>query len=111
MISRRRQVYEPTQCPPLPPEPDSDLNKSIPKQPTNKQTMKIESYNHLLVLALTLWGANSIGTTEPDGTPDPTIPPGFFAADGEINDPTIPSPAPEFLAPPDGTPNISSKSI
>lgn len=77
----------------------------------NKQIMSLKASNYLLVLALTLLGVKSIGTTEPDGTPDPTIPPGFFAADGEINDPTIPNPAPEFPAPPDGTPNISSKSI
>ena len=73
--------------------------------------MKMEASIHFLVLALTLWGVKSIGTTEPDGTPDPTIPPGLFAADGEIDDPTIPNPAPEFPAPSNGTPNISSKSI
>ncbi len=73
--------------------------------------MKIEASNHLLVLALILWGVKSIGTTEPDGTLDPQIPPGFLAADGEITDPTIPNPAPEFAAPADGTPNISGISF
>ena len=56
-----------------------------------------------------LKGAYSLGTTEPDGTLDPTIPAGFFAPNGEISDPTIPDPAPEFPAPLDGTPNIGSK--
>lgn len=73
--------------------------------------MKIVALRNLLVLALTIWGVKSIGTIEPDGTLDPTIPLGFLAADGEITDPTIPNPAPEFPAPPDGTPNISSRSF
>lgn len=73
--------------------------------------MKVEGFTHILVLALTLRGVKSIGTTEPDGTLAPAIPSGFFAADGEITDPSIPDPAPEFPAPSDGTPNISSKSI
>lgn len=73
--------------------------------------MKVEASYHLLVLALMLWEVESIGTLEPDGTLDPAIPPGFLAPDGEIADPTIPNPAPEFPAPPDGTPNISSESF
>lgn len=73
--------------------------------------MKVEASNQLLVLALTLCGVNSIGTTEPDGTLDPAIPPSFLAPDGEITDPTILNPAPEFPAPLDGTPNISSGSL
>ena len=58
---------------------------------------------------MTLWSVKSIGTTEPDGTPAPEVPDGFLTPNGEINDPTIPNPAPEFPAPPDGTPNISGK--
>ena len=71
--------------------------------------MKAESSKYLLTLLLALRGVKSIGTTEPDGTPDPEIPAGFLAPNGEITDPTIPNPAPEFPAPPDGTPDISGK--
>lgn len=70
--------------------------------------MKVQAWNHFLVLAWTLWEVKSIGTTEPDGTLAPAVPPGLLAANGEITDPTIPNPAPEFPAPLDGTPNISS---
>ena len=73
--------------------------------------MKVEASNYLMVLVLTLWGVKSIGTTEPDGVLDPAVPPGFLAPDGEITDPTIPDPAPEFPAPPNGTPNISSRPL
>ena len=73
--------------------------------------MRVDHSRYLFVLALTpwAWGLQS-DSTEPDGSPAPKIPDGFFAPNGEINDPTIPNPAPEFPAPPDGTPNISSKS-
>lgn len=71
--------------------------------------MRVDNSRYLFVLALTPWGLQA-AYTEPDGSPAPQIPDGFFAADGEINDPTIPNPAPEFPAPNDGTPNISSKS-
>ena len=68
--------------------------------------MKVQISSLFFVLALVLEGVISIGTTEPDGTLAPQIPDGFLAPDGEITDPTIPSPAPEFPAPADGTPNI-----
>ena len=72
--------------------------------------MKAEASKYFLILALTLCGIDSISTLEPDGTVAPAIPPGLFAPDGEITDPTIPNPAPEFPAPSDGTPNVTSKS-
>ena len=71
--------------------------------------MKVQISSHFFAFALILEGVISIGTTEPDGTPAPQIPDGFLAPDGEITDPTIPNPAPEFPAPADGTPNISSR--
>ena len=90
----------------------SILNKNLESQTSRiiHKIMKVVASSYLL-LAFTIWGVKSIGTIEPDGTLDPTIPSGLYTADGEINDPTIANPAPEFPAPPDGTPNISSKSI
>lgn len=110
-MPKGRNVYKLSHRTSLPSSSDPDPEKQVSKLPSNQRIMKIEASNHLLVLSLTLWGVKSIGTTEPDGTPDPSIPPGFFAPDGEIDDLTILHPAPEFPAPPNGTPNISSKSI
>lgn len=71
--------------------------------------MKVRISRPLFVLALILEGVVSLGTLEPDGTLAPQIPDGFLAPDGEITDPTIPLPAPEFPAPVDGTPNITCR--
>ena len=71
--------------------------------------MKVQISSHLFAFVLILDGVISIGTLEPDGTVAPQIPDGFLAPDGEITDPSIPNPAPEFPAPADGTPNISSR--
>ena len=71
--------------------------------------MKAESSKYLLEFLLAPRGVRSIGITEPDGTPDPEIPAGFLAPNGKTTDPTILNPAPEFPAPPDGTPDISGR--
>ena len=71
--------------------------------------MKIQIASYLFAVALILEEVISTGNTEPDGTPAPQIPAGFLAPDGEITDPTIPNPAPEFPAPVDGTPNMSCR--
>ena len=66
--------------------------------------MKVQISSLFFAFALVLEGVSSIGTTEPDGTIAPQIPDGFLAPDGEITDPTEPSPAPT-----DGKPNISGR--
>ena len=71
--------------------------------------MKVHLISQFFALALILEKVTSIGDTEPDGTLAPQIPDGYLAPDGEITDPSIPNPAPEFPAPADGTPNISSR--
>ena len=73
--------------------------------------MKVNYSRYLFLLGLTPWAWGLPATsTLPDGSPAPSIPAGEFAPDGEIYDPSIPNPVPEFPAPPDGTPNVSSKS-
>ena len=70
--------------------------------------MRADNLGYLFVPAITLWGVNSV---DPQGTAslNAAIPAGFLDANGEIHDPSIPNPSPEFPAPVDGTPNISGK--